>query len=517
MTDSLNNLLLEIEILIAQLKEKNKNELRYRIGEQLSVFYIKEKKSIKDLFSWTLIVINRFYKKHNLDVRLLNSDKYKNLTTWYKLLTAISDYLNKKYGEEGYGLANLNYMQQFYKKYRGAPDLYEKALQLDWSHNIALLKDKISEDERKYYLQKAIDESWSVKELEKQIKEESYDDFIETIEHSNYQYNIDKLTIKNYKSLVDVEISNPSKFLVFAGANATGKSNIFEAIEMLMHSAMVTGSFVFDIFGGKEKVINFNALQNKESILEVSLDLFFQFSQDLQRTKFGFKYDIYNKRLSKEFTNISKLDERLVQSFSRVFIDNYKRAENKIKVHNKIWLDAANLSNILKTVLENKAKSEEIIEWLQILIPEIDKVTIEKDFSGKEEIRVYEKSYPKKAFTGSLISEGTYNIIALLVLFYQTDYPQFVCIEEPETGLNPAILSELVPFFREMTDKYNHHIWITTHSTSLVAELVERELIIVSKKEGRTLINQCQEGDFEEMKPDEAWMSKMLKGGGLPW
>ncbi len=68
-----------------------------------------------------------------------------------------------------------------------------------------------------------------------------------------------------------------------------------------------------------------------------------------------------------------------------------------------------------------------------------------------------------------------------------------------------------------MAKKYHHHIWITTHSTSLVSELKEDELVIVSKKEGETKIYKCDEGDFEKMRPDEAWMSNMLKGGGLPW
>ena len=72
-------------------------------------------------------------------------------------------------------------------------------------------------------------------------------------------------------------------------------------------------------------------------------------------------------------------------------------------------------------------------------------------------------------------------------------------------------------FFREMTKKYHHHIWLTTHSVSLVSELVEEELIIINKKDGVTHANPCEPGDFEEMNPGEAWMSNMLKGGGLPW
>ena len=479
------DLLSGINNLIIQYKKKNSNELRFRIGEFIVSFYIKRKKIIKEQ------------------------------TSWNKILTSISDSLNKEYGGDGYGLTNLNYMQQFYRTYRNSPEMVDKALKLDWSHNIALLKGKLNDDERNYYLNRAIADDWSVKDIERQIKDESFDNFLNEIEQNNYQFNIKALRIKNYKSLENIKISDPSKLLVFAGANASGKSNIFEAIEFLMHAAMTTGTIAFDIFGGVENIVSYNAPKQNSQFLEIILDL--SFGSDNHNIRFGLKYDIQSKQLTREFTGIKKLDEKIVNSYSRIFIDNYKRAENKLKIYNKLWIDAANLSSILKAILEDGKKKAEIIEWIQILIPGIESVSVEKDFSGKEELLVIEKSYPDKPFAGNLISEGTHNIIALLALFYQTDQPQFVCIEEPETGLNPAILSELIPFLREMTEKYHHHIWITTHSASLVAELSENELIIVNKKKGATQTNLCKEGDFEKMRPDEAWLSNMLKGGGLPW
>ena len=457
------------------------NKMRFNMGEYITNFVIDK-------------------------IKLGNIDKF---------LKDASSELTKNYKDSGLSHTNLNYIRKFYKKYRNQPDLIEKAYELTWSQNIALLKDKINDDERNYYLNRAIADDWSVKEIERQIKDDNFDNFLNEIEQNNYQFNIKALRIKNYKSLVNIEISEPAKLLVFAGANATGKSNIFEAIEFLMHAAMTTGTIVFDIFGGAENIVNYKASKQKDKMLEIILDL--SFGNDNHNIRFGLKYDIQSKQLTREFTGIKKLDERIVNSFSRIFIDNYKKAKNKLKIYNKLWIDAANLSSILKVILEDEKKKSEIIEWIQILIPEIEDVSVEKDLVGKEELLIIEKSYPDKPFAGNLISEGTHNIIALLALFYQTDQPQFVCIEEPETGLNPAVLSELIPFLREMAEKYHHHIWITTHSASLVAELSENELIIVNKKKGATEIHQCEEGDFEKMRPDEAWMSNMLKGGGLPW
>jgi len=122
----MNNLLVGINNLIVQFEKKNINELRYRIGEFIVSYHIKNKKAIKKHISWN------------------------------KLLTVVSDNLNKKYGGEGYGLTNLNYMQQLYRKYRNSPEMLEKTLKLDWSHNIALLNNKLNDDERNYYLNRAI-------------------------------------------------------------------------------------------------------------------------------------------------------------------------------------------------------------------------------------------------------------------------------------------------------------------------------------------------------------------------
>ncbi|AHW61450.1 Predicted ATPase [Draconibacterium orientale] len=515
----INKLYEDIIDVTQKWNRKNINELRFKIGETISNFYAESKGVFKEKSEIIEKEISEFYRKYQLKEDQLKTDKYKKSAPWDKLKTALSDVLKTDSMGVGFSTTNLGLMQQFYRKYRNTPDSLELAFQLDWSHNVELIKDKLNEDERKYYLKNAVDKKWSVKELQRQINEESYDDFLRVLEESNYRFKINRLEINNYKSLVDIELPNPSSLLVFAGANASGKSSVFEAIEFLMHSSMTTGKIALDIFGGPEKIVNFNAqkLKNEKATLTIKLGLEFESNENKEIIDFGLNYELGTEKIQKEFTDITTLDTRIMESFSRIYIDNFKRAENKLKLYNKLWLDASNLNKILKTILGDTTKKDEIIEWMQVLIPGIESIKIAEDLSGKEELQVFEKAFPDKPITGGLISEGTFNIIALLAVFYQADKQQFICIEEPETGLNPAILQELVPFFREMVNKYGHHIWVTTHSVSLVAQLNEEELVIVNKKDGKTNLYPCQEGDFEELRGDEAWMNKMLKGGGLPW
>ena len=179
-------------------------------------------------------------------------------------------------------------------------------------------------------------------------------------------------------------------------------------------------------------------------------------------------------------------------------------------------LDASNLEKVLKRILKDEQKREEITEWLQLLVPGFERIEVHSDtISGTDTFLIYEKG-TDKPFTKSLISDGTYHILALLTAVYQSDEPQFLCIEEPENGLNPKVVRELVGLFRSQCEEKGHYIWLNTHSQTLVAALEPKEIILVDKVDGATQIKQLRDMDLHGLPMDEAWLTNAL-GGGLPW
>jgi predicted ATPase len=121
-------------------------------------------------------------------------------------------------------------------------------------------------------------------------------------------------------------------------------------------------------------------------------------------------------------------------------------------------------------------------------LPEFDRIEVQKsEFSSNENLLIYQKHY-ERPFNKELISDGTFNIIALLTAVYQSDEPQFLCIEEPENGLNPKVIKELVNFCRDACEDKGHYIWLNTHSQTLVSQLKEEEMIVVDKINGETQI-----------------------------
>ena len=336
---------------------------------------------------------------------------------------------------------------------------------------------------------------------------------------------LQKLHIKNYKSLVDLEIVEPNPFTVFAGPNGAGKSNIFEALEFGDFAREWNKESVIRLFGGDE-AIRPKKLNSEDNII-ISISHFYD------RIERPFEINIYlgNKREASEKQKNEKprisnveigstvfCQDELLQTldFNRIFIKNEKLVRVKEISDKKLNIDCANLEKVLKRLLDDEINREDITEYLELFIPGFEKIEIDSNnLSGTDTLLIYEKGI-NKPFTKDLISDGTYNIICLLTAVFQSDEPQFLCIEEPENGLNPYVVKGIVDLFRSACEEKGHYIWLNTHSQTLVEMLRPEELILVNKENGVTKITQPKNIDLHGLPTDEAWLSGVL-GGGVPW
>src|SRR5215210_604384 len=69
---------------------------------------------------------------------------------------------------------------------------------------------------------------------------------------------IKKIHIKNFKSFVDFDLEDLKPFCAFVGPNASGKSNIFEALEFPT-SILTYHHGAPKLFGGKKAIYSYNA------------------------------------------------------------------------------------------------------------------------------------------------------------------------------------------------------------------------------------------------------------------
>lgn len=336
--------------------------------------------------------------------------------------------------------------------------------------------------------------------------------------------NLKKIHIENYKSLVDLEIVEPNPFTVFAGPNGSGKSNIFEALEFMSYNSILETREVEKLFGGTDKIASFKPTGNANSIS-------FLFDGFESYVPFGF-VDVTGKRRrtpsnlratnffgvrnNSDYNERLKITEKIFHRFLRLFIGKNELTRIQYKSQNNLLPDASNCEPVIKKILATIHR-DDFIDWLELFIPGFENIEIHSDnISGRDSLLIYEKG-TKKPFDKALISDGTYNILCLLAAVYQSKEPQFLCIEEPENGLNPYVVRSLVEFFRNQCEEKGHYIWLNTHSATLVKELRPEELILVDKIDGATKIKQFSKNhNIYSLDMDDAWLSNAL-GGGIPW
>ncbi|MFK3772132.1 YhcG family protein [Pseudomonas sp. NPDC089406] len=73
-------------------------------------------------------------------------------------------------GLRGFTRVNLFRMRQFYEAYRDDQIVSPLVRQLPWSHNLAIFSQCKRLEERAFYLRMAVQEKWSKRELERQLK-----------------------------------------------------------------------------------------------------------------------------------------------------------------------------------------------------------------------------------------------------------------------------------------------------------------------------------------------------------
>lgn len=88
------------------------------------------------------------------------------------ILKRLSKALTPEFGN-GFSYSNLKNMRQFYKTYANDAIGYTLCSQLGWSHNRLIMRVQDS-DARHYYLQEAVLEGWSVRQLERNIESHYY-------------------------------------------------------------------------------------------------------------------------------------------------------------------------------------------------------------------------------------------------------------------------------------------------------------------------------------------------------
>jgi len=111
-----------------------------------------------------------------------------------------------------------------------------------------------------------------------------------------------------------------------------------------------------------------------------------------------------------------------------------------------------------------------------------------------------------EAISASRLSDGTLHYLCLLVILLHPEPPPLICIEEPELGLHPDILPKIADLLIDASQRTQ--LIVTTHSETLVSRLSEiPEAVVVCERDE-------QGTHLRRLQPDKLrmWLDKYMLG-----
>ena len=106
----------------------------------------------------------------------------------------------------------------------------------------------------------------------------------------------------------------------------------------------------------------------------------------------------------------------------------------------------------------------------------------------------------------SRLSDGTLRYLCLLTALFSPEPPPIICIEEPEIGLHPDVIPKLAKLLVEASER--SQIFVTTHSDILVDALSDtpEAVVICEKVDGATQLRRLNADDLK------VWLEKYRLG-----
>lgn len=155
------------------------------------------------------------------------------------------------------------------------------------------------------------------------------------------------------------------------------------------------------------------------------------------------------------------------------------RQPSSMVAHPFVSPDGSNLPSALARIeAEEPLIIDDISRDLANLVPGILKVEVEKD-SPRNRYLIWAKTQDGRSFSSQVLSDGTLRMLALVTFKNDPRHRGVLCFEEPENGVHPFRLQNLVALLRELATDFSdpnqsdeplRQLLINTHSPVLAKQ-----------------------------------------------
>lgn len=293
-----------------------------------------------------------------------------------------------------------------------------------------------------------------------------------------------RLKVQNFRSIRELNL-RLSPFTVLVGPNGSGKSTVLAALD---HRTPLEPTWRHN--GGEVRIHRADA-EGKGSLSVRNED---------QQHSGHFTVEVQHLRL-----NLDLLREPIQLNPAR-------RLSEK----------GDNLANLISTL--PRVDQGLLAKELSSRVAGIADVDVVPRGRGAHELRFHDR-WSKTEFSPQEVSDGTILMLAFLALRYQPQVPDLITIEEPERGLHPYLLGELVGFLRSLTESPKPlQIVVATHSAEFLEHMKPEEVRFLSRSpdDGNVTVREADPTNpdwvrFYREYDDSlgsAWLSGSL--GGVP-
>jgi predicted ATPase len=300
---------------------------------------------------------------------------------------------------------------------------------------------------------------------------------------------IEKAVFRNYRALRDVDVTF-APLTAFVGPNASGKSSLLRALDI-------------------NTSLDARDVWRHDAKSKFHIQVTAEGGGAIRRTQFGSggpsPFSVQPLRL-----DLSKM-----------------RISPPVVASERVSQDGGNAANVFASL--SKSDREELTKLFRDLVPVFGDVDVRPGTTPGHHGFVFEDRWAKRvAFGADEVSDGTLLVLAYLVVSLQHPPPDVVAIEEPEHGLHPYLLAQLVSLFRKMTtgigDRPPIQVLLATHSADLLNYLRPEEVRFMNRNSADGSVSVTAppttsagwEDAFREYRElmGEAWLSGGL--GGVP-
>lgn len=171
---------------------------------------------------------------------------------------------------------------------------------------------------------------------------------------------------------------------------------------------------------------------------------------------------------------------------------------------NRLLPDGSNLPLVLNSIkINDKNSYTGIAEALNAVNPLFN--GFDFNFLGSSIELLLDEKGLNKAVHVTHISDGTLRYLCLLAIIFNAKRGKLVCIDEPEVGLHPDMVGELIQAIVQTSDATQYII--STHSDHILNRLSVENIIVFEKDEtNKTIVNDFKDKEFVE------WASQYSTG-----